>query len=113
MINDKNDSTEKNIYNIQVWIDSEDEDIRQAVISTFDYKSAQTTYVADVTDASDVEILYQAIAENRLPTVAKEIKLYQITQNYRPFSTFEADDVDKLTLRQVKNRFYGCIDTSN
>lgn len=111
MINDKNDSTETNIYNIQVWIDSEDEDIRQAVISTFDYKSAQTTYVADVTDASDVEILYQAIAENRLPTVAKEIKLYQITQNYRPFSTFEEDDVDKLTLRQVKNRLYGCIDT--
>ena len=111
MTNKKNDSIETNIYNIQVWIDSEDDDVRQAVISTFDYKSAQTTYVADVTNASDVEILYQAIAENRLPTVAKEIKLYQITQNYRPFSTFEADDVDKLTLRQVKNRLYGCIDT--
>lgn len=110
MTNKKNDSIETNIYNIQVWIDSEDDDVRQAVISTFDYKSAQTTYVADVTDASDVEILYQAIAENKLPTVAKEIKLYQITQNHRPFSTFEADDVDKLTLRQVKNRLYGCID---
>lgn len=112
MASENYDYIPTNIYNIQLWKDTDGKRPQnRIIINAIDDSENSLAYIEDVKSKNDVDTIIESIATFDLPQIAEQIDMREVTPNLYGNELFDFRDVQTLSLNQVTKRLNAIKET--
>lgn len=112
MTSENYDYIPTNIYNIQLWKDTNDKRPQnRIIINAIDNSENSVAYIKDITSKNDLDTIIESIATLDLPQIAEQVDMREATPNLYGNEIFDFRDVQTLSLNQVTKRLNAIKET--
>lgn len=112
MASENHDYTPTNIYNIQLWKDTNDKRPQnRIIINAIDDSENSVAYIKGITSKNDVDMIIESIAKLDLPQISEKVDMREVTTNLYGNELFDFRDVQTLSLNQVTKRLNAIKET--